>query len=268
MPVSLGAHSPKLDAVRALGDKAGRDAQGRFIVEGPTMLEEALASGVAIEAVYATEAAYAKLGALAGRIEAETFLVPERALAKLSALETSPGILAVVGKPEAGLDELLERGGPVLLLAGIADPGNAGTLLRSAEIFGVGAVVFGQPGVEPYNPKVVRASVGAIFRQAVARAGPEELAAAARRAHYTVVAATAPDAEGVPLDRFRFVRRTILAIGNERWGVPGWLEGWDAAVSIPQRGEGQSLNAATAGSIILYELMRQMDNSGLEPEKR
>ena len=264
MPISLGLHSPKLDAVAALRTAAARSEQGRFIIEGPTLLEEAIRAGAEIEAVYATAAGHDKFGSILVGLRVPVYLVPERALAKLSDLETPPGILAVTLQRRLTPEAVVDGGGPVLLLAGISDPGNAGTLVRSAEIFGIERVLFGEGGVDPYNSKVVRSSMGAIFRLRLAKIASERLAPLAQGAGYKVVAA---DAKGEPLERFTFERRSVVAVGNERRGVAAWLPGWDAAVSIPQQGEGQSLNAAIAGSIILYTLMQQMDKSPNSSEK-
>jgi TrmH family RNA methyltransferase len=246
MPTPLGAHSPRLDAVRELRTQRGRREQGRFAVEGATLLDEALASGKVPEAVFATESA---LAALPPTGDAPVFIVPDRALARLSELQTPPGIVAVFPLALTSLELLLQGGEPALLLAGISDPGNAGTLVRSAEIFGIERAIFGRDGVEPFNPKVVRATMGAIFRTAIALAEPGELLAVARRHGYEVVAATP---EGEPLPSFHFPERPLLAIGNERRGVADWLPEWDREVAIPQRGRGESLNAAVAGGTILY----------------
>jgi TrmH family RNA methyltransferase len=246
MPTPLGAHSPRLDAVRELRTKRGRRDQGRFAVEGTTLLGEAVASGRVPEAVFATESALAGLPSTG---DAPVFVVPDRAMARLSELQTPPGIVAVFPLTLTSLEALLQGGEPAVLLAGVADPGNAGTLLRSAEIFGIERAIFGRDGVEPFNPKVVRATMGAIFRTAIALAEPHELLAATRRHGYEVVAATS---EGEPLPEFHFPARPLLAIGNERRGVSGWLPDWDLEVAIPQRGRGESLNAAVAGGIILY----------------
>jgi TrmH family RNA methyltransferase len=251
-----------LDAVRALKTKAGRRERSRFAVEGPTMLEEALRSGAVPEAIYATEPARAAAAAtLAGLDPAvPVFLVQERAMAKLSDLETPPGLLAVLETRSRPLAALLDGPGPLLLLAGVADPGNAGTLLRSAEIFGFAGVLFGAEAVEPYNPKVVRASMGAIFRVPFGVAAAAEVESAARERGYELVAA---GDGGTPLPEFRFVRRSIIAIGNERRGVKNWLAAWDRTVTIPQRGAGESLNAAVAGSIVAYAASSQLER--LEP---
>src|SRR6202042_2830174 len=110
-------------------------------------------------------------------------------------------------------------------------------------------VLFGSGTVEPYNPKVVRASMGAIFRLRVAPVTADALASLAEENRYSVVAA---DRSGEPLREFTFAPRSIIAIGGERRGVAGWLRTWDSAVAIPQIGAAESLNAAVAGSIVLY----------------
>jgi RNA methyltransferase, TrmH family len=254
MPTKLGAHSPRLEAVRALLTTKGRHAQGRFTIEGPTMLREAFASGTRLEAVYATDAAFERDPVLHQLDDGRVFIVPERALQRLSALQTPPGIVGVAPTTTMSLGALLARDGAVLALAGVNDPGNAGTLLRSAEIFGVRDIVFARGAVEPYHPKVVRASMGAIFRLALAVADGSELSAAASLAGRPIVAA---DLAGEPVCGFDFPDRLVLVVGHERRGVAGWLPRWDRRVTIPHAGKGQSLNAAVAGSIILYERIRR-----------
>jgi TrmH family RNA methyltransferase len=260
----LGAHSPKLDAVRGLRTKAGRREAGRFTLEGPTLLEEAVRSGLELEAVYATERAYSALGALAERIGAPVFLIPDKAMSRLSELDSPPGIVAVAPLGDSELGTLLDGRGPLLLLAGVADPGNAGTLLRSAEIFGFAGVIFARDGVEPHNPKVVRAAMGALFRVPHALAAAEEVVTGAREREYMLIATSN---DGQPLPDFRFERRSIVAVGNERHGVAGWLPSWDRAVAIPQPGGGESLNAAVAGSIVAYAASQQLSTSAERSEK-
>ena len=258
MPITLGLHAPQLNAVRALRTKAGRSEQGRYAIEGSTLLTEALAAGLVPEAVYATEAGYATLGPATDAVAGRTFLLPERALGRLSDLDSPPGVIAVLPLALGTLEETFAGGSPVLLLAGVSDPGNAGTLLRSAEIFGIHAAVFGALGVDSHAPKVVRATMGAFFRMQLAQATPQELLQAARLCGYTVIAATRA---GTPLPDFTFPPRTVVAIGNERHGIENWLPAWDAGVAIPQTGPGESLNAAVAGSIIFYAFSQQLARS-------
>ena len=264
MSTTLGAHSPKLDAVRILRTRAGRAERGRFAIEGPTMLNEALGAGKRPESVFLTERGEAALdGAVRRGCADRTFVVPDKAMARISDLESPPGILAVLPIELEPLEHLLS-GAPVLALAGVADPGNAGTLLRAAEIFGIDRVVFTADGVEPHNPKVVRATMGALFRMRIAVAAGDAIVAAARRADYTIVAAAHA---GEALPGFAFPDRPLIAVGNERHGVAGSLPGWDRSLSIPQLGGGESLNAAVAGGIIFYAFSQRFGHtiSTLQP---
>jgi TrmH family RNA methyltransferase len=195
----------------------------------------------------ATRAAYAD----------RTFFVPERAMARLSELEAPPGVLAVLPIALEAPSALLD-GSPAIVLAGVADPGNAGTLLRSAEIFGITRAIFTRDGVEPHNPKVVRATMGALFRMRVASAEGTDLVPAAHAAGYAIVAAARG---GEPLPGFAFPEKALLAIGNERHGVGASLPAWDRTVSIPQPGGGESLNAAVAGGIIFYAFSQQSERT-------
>jgi TrmH family RNA methyltransferase len=234
-----------------------RRERGRFTFEGPTLLAEARRSGIAVEELYATEAALTSFGETIDAAEAAgtpVFIVADRTLARLSDVASPPGIVAVATIPPGDLHALLARPGPVLLLAGVGDPGNAGTLLRSAEAFGAAGVVFGEGGVDPYSPKVVRAAMGSLFRLAVATASATDLLDAATATGRTVVAAML---EGEALAGADVPADAVLAIGNERHGVAAFLPRWDRAVRIEQAHATESLNAAVAGSILLYALSRK-----------
>jgi RNA methyltransferase, TrmH family len=258
VPISLGAHSPKVAAVRALLTPRGRRERGLFAFEGPTLLAEALAAGVQPEEVYATQPAWDALGPIADQLAGTSYIVAERTLARLSDVETPTGIVAVARRRIETAGALLADPEPVLLLTGVADPGNAGSLLRSAEIFGIDRVLFGADGVEPHNPKVVRASMGAIFRLRIAVADQATFAAAVLASGHVVVAAAKG---GAPVAEFPFIERSVLAVGSERHGTARWLAAPDATVGIPHYGAGESLNAAAAGAIILYEFARRTGHS-------
>ena len=248
MATSLGLHAPSLDAVRALKTGPGRRERGRFAVDGVVMLREALEAGRRPETVYVTAAGLVALGTLAGDLDDRTVVVPDRAMDRMSDLDSPPGVLAVFAIAFAPLERALAAGEPALVLAGVSDPGNAGTLVRSADIFDIRTAIF-VGGADPYAPKVVRATMGAVFRCAYVETSAESLATAARDLGYRIVAGAR---DGTPLGDYRFVRRTLLAIGNERRGVAEVLPHVDATVTIPQSGRGESLNAAVAGGIIFY----------------
>lgn len=255
MPIELGVHNPRIERVRELRTPRGRREQSRFVIEGPTLMAEAIAGQAAIREIYAVAERIAGDRTVAG-LEATgipVFTLPARTFARLSELETPPGLLAVVDLPQTNAAAVLSRPGPVLLLAGINDPGNAGTLLRSAEAFGAAGALFGNGSVDPFAPKVVRAAMGALFRLPVATVEAAWLMSAAPAAGRLIVAA---DMDGEDIESADLPAGTILALGNERRGVRDWLPHWDRSVRIPQSGRADSLNAAVAGSILLYLLSR------------
>ncbi len=247
---ALGSHSPIAAAVRDLRTKKGRREQGNYAVEGPTLLAEALESGVQPRSVFGTAEALGQAAGLLARAGCPVYQVGEAALRKMSDLTTAPGLIAVLPLPRFDLERAL-GGAAALLLAGLNDPGNAGTLVRTAEIFGLGGVIFTPDAVEPFNPKVVRAAMGALFRMSVAVAPAAEAVRTARARGFRIVAS---GHGGTPLPGYIFAERSLVAIGNERRGVAPQLADPDDTVSIPQPGRGESLNAAVAGGILLYAL--------------
>jgi TrmH family RNA methyltransferase len=256
-PIALSPHNPRIERVRDLRATRARTERGRFVLEGPTLLAEALRSGIAVEELYGTDAALhagAELVDALERAGTPVYAVPERTLSRLSDVETPPGLVAVAAVPAGGLDAVLARPGPVVLLCAVGDPGNAGTLVRSAEAFGAAGVVFGRGGADPWAPKVVRAAMGSLFRLPVAVAGGDDIIDAARRAGRPIVAAVL---DGEPLGSARLPPNAVLAIGNERHGVAGFLARWDRSVRIEQASATDSLNAAVAGSILLYALSQK-----------
>ncbi len=252
MPVALGRHAPRLAAVRALKTVKGRREQGRFAIEGATLLDEALRAGLPIEALYVTPAAYA-----ASRFVREldergtpTFAIDERTAAALSDVETPSGILAVAPVRREEVLAVLGRAGLVLVLADLNDPGNAGTLVRSAEAFGAAGVVFGRAGVDPHHPKVVRAAMGSLFRMPVAVGDAGEMGRAASALDVRAVGLVSG---GSPLESGAWPARCALVVGHERHGLGDWAAACDRLVAIPMQGSVESLNAAVAGSIALYQ---------------
>jgi TrmH family RNA methyltransferase len=186
--------------------------------------------------------------------------VDRRPIDSLSETKTSQGIVAVAGFVHHGLSEfarLLPKSGPVavLVLPNLSDPGNAGTLIRSAEAFGASVVCFGPEAVEPYNDKVVRASMGSLFRVPIVRYETwVDFVKAARSVDLRIVAA---DAGGDDVRSVTLPQRTALVIGQERHGLAGiQRQDLDAIVALPQRAGVGSLNAGVAGSLVLYEFSR------------
>jgi len=263
MAVAAGFHSPHVRAARLLHTKKHRAEARCFLIEGPALIEAALGNDIIPSAVFCLSEARPESAAcveLAQQAGVPVYAVDERTLESLAQTRTPQGVVAQVGfidRDVAALHKLVPPQGAavVLVLDDLDDPGNAGTLVRSAEAFGVSAVCFGPASVEPYNDKLVRASMGALFRVPIVRyAAWSELAGALGKAELSVMgaSATGPDIRSVELPQ-----RSALVLGNERHGlraVPA--DAFAMVVGIPQRPAGESLNVAVAGSIVLYELAR------------
>lgn len=251
MATVTGAHADRIGRVRDLLAAKGRREQGAFTFEGPTLLEEALRSDAEIHEIYVTDRV---LGGnpIVGKLDRTgfpVFLVDDRTMAKISDLETPTGIVAVAPLRYTPLEQLL--GGPLtLVLADLNDPGNVGTLLRSAEAFGASGVALGALGVDPYHPKVVRGAMGAIFRLGLAVTEPAGCQAAALAAGADLVGL---DAAGESLRAHTWGPRTALVVGHERRGLGPWGAICKRRIAIPMAEPTESLNAAVAGSIALYE---------------
>lgn len=247
-----GAHNQRVADARELRTPKGRKAQQRFAFEGPTLLEEATRSGAQILELFVTRAVYDSNPLVR---EAETggssvFIVDDRTAQRLSDVDSPTGLVAVAPLAYAPLDRALAVR-RCLILAELNDPGNAGTLMRSAEAFGAQAVIFGAGGVEPYHPKVIRAAMGAAFRLALAVATPQEASEAAAATGAELVGL---DAQGEDIRSLRPADRLAIVVGHERRGLGPWAAFCTRRVAIPMPGQAESLNAAVAGSIALYAL--------------
>lgn len=220
---------------------------------------EALASGAPMREIFVEENS-PKLGELSAAARAAgvpVMEVTEPVLRSLADTTTPQGVVAVVEIVASDLSGLAGRASLLLVLAGVRDPGNAGTLLRSALAAGADGVVFAAEAVDPLHPKTVRASAGALFRVEVARAKDlGEVVAELRRSGLVVIGADASAPER--FDNTDFTRRVALVLGNEAWGLGPEAGGLlDEVVGIPMPGPAESLNVGIAGSILLFECVRQ-----------
>jgi RNA methyltransferase, TrmH family len=259
MATRLGKRAERLTGVRALRTVKGRSERQRFAFEGSTLLAQAVAAGFPIAEIYATQAAYdstAMLRELEGP-ETPVFIVDEAAVAGISDLETPSGIVAVAPIRLHRPDALFKRGSPLLVLADLNDPANAGTLLRSADAFGSPGVLFGRLGVDPYHPKVVRGSMGAAFRIALSVADPPAAAVAAADAGVRLLGLAAG---GAPISGEGWQAPLAIVVGHERRGLGRWESLCEHVLAIPMSGAAESLSAAAAGSIALYEATRELQS--------
>ena len=238
----------RLQQLRNLQHQRGRVEQGHYLIEGHRLVEEALGAGVVSE-LFATEAATAVAAALiASAATTVTPITPVQA-EQLSGTPSPQGIFALVPLPST--DPPKNAKGPVLILDGVSDPGNVGTLLRSASWFGVRAVWSTPETASFYNPKVVRAGMGAHFRLETLWQGDTEAVARAAQGLALFAATTSANASAAaPLADSE---NWALVVGSEAKGVsPVFVEQCEREVTIRRQGKGESLNAAVAGSIILY----------------
>lgn len=243
--------TPRVVAARKLQRRAERAATGRFLVEGVQVVREAV-SGAVLHELFVTPAAAARHPDLVAAAPLVS-MITDRAAAALSETVTPQGIVAVCDTVDVGLQAAL-AGTPrlVAVLAGVSDPGNAGTVIRVADAAGADAVLLAEHAVDPHNGKCVRATAGSLFHLPIAihRSVPEVIAAV-RRAGLTVLAATPCgrlDLDQAPLDI-----PTAWLFGSEAHGLDAAsLAAADHTVRVPIYGRAESLNLAAAATVCLY----------------
>jgi TrmH family RNA methyltransferase len=245
--------------LRALQQRKHREREGRFLAEGVRVVEDLLTSPLA---VHWTATASSLEDSARGRAlvdELDRRELPRRQLSdaefqRIAVTEHSQGIIAVASIPTWELSALLNGPAPhvVLVLDAVQDPGNFGTLVRSAEALGAAGVIALPGTVDPWNPKSVRAAVGSTFRIPVVGSPWEAAAAWLRQEGFRVLGA---DAAGGPLPADP--GRAALVVGNEGAGLSDAVRAAvDELVGIPLRGRAESLNVSAAAAILLYELTR------------
>lgn len=252
--------SGRVKRAAALVRKKDRRAQGRFLVEGPQAVREALVHAPQlVEVVYATDEAQPwqlELDRLADREGVELVRATADVVAAMTETVTPQGVVAVVADCRVPVAEACAGGRLVAILHEVRDPGNAGAVLRAADAAGADAVVFAGDSVDPLHPKVVRSTTGSLFHLPVASAPAlEDAVLAAREAGLAVVAA---DVGGVELAASReeqgLAEATAWVFGNEARGLSAKaLAHVDRSVRLPIFGRAESLNLATAASVLLYE---------------
>ena len=236
----------EIKQVASLRQQKFRKELGLFVVEGRKMTEELLRSNFQVEALYATETCHDLFP------QAET--VSEVQMAQMSGQDTPPGILAVVNIPETR--QLSPSPRFILALDGIANPGNMGTLIRTAEWFGIHDIVCSPDCVEVWNPKVIQATMGSIFRINVLEAGLSQFLSQQQHSGKAIYGALL---EGENLFEMKEIKNGVIIIGSESHGIRNEiLPCITHPITIPRVGMSQteSLNASVAGAIIMAQLTR------------
>jgi len=264
--------NPRVKAALALRKRRERDRTGRFVIEGRRELARALAAGVELDEVLVcpdllggepgagaggrTDGGVLAAARAAGAVVTD---VAESVFGRLSYREGPDGVLGIARAFDTGLVRIELGADPlVLVVAEVEKPGNLGTMLRSASAAGAAAVVVADPVTDVFNPNVVRSSQGALFGVPVAVGDSAEVLAWLRRHRLPVYAAGPGGMQ--PYWRLPLSGPSALVVGSEHRGLPAdWLDAADEQVVIPMPGSGgvDSLNAAAAAAVLLFEAVRQ-----------
>jgi RNA methyltransferase, TrmH family len=257
---SLAAHSPRRvesrqnARIKELRAALGRgNKTGLIALEGLHLVQEAVQSGLKLHTVFVRSGDEALLDGL--RLEGPEILsVARDVFDGVSQTEHPQGIAALAEPPQFSIDRFFQGTPLIVVAAGLQDPGNLGALIRSAEAFGATGMMLLPGTVSPWNAKALRASSGSAFRLPVQTFTHEEAFVILEERGVKVFAAVARDGEAKP----DFSGPSALLVGNEGAGLPeAWANRADVRVTIPLHGSVESLNAMVAGSVLLYEAMRQ-----------
>jgi TrmH family RNA methyltransferase len=255
-----GRHNALVKQVRRAFSRGQLTAAGDCAIEGVRVIEEAIRSGLRFHSVFFSASGEKLAERLLPQIgpHVETLILPDTLFAGMVASETPQGVAALVRYPQKSVADVLKRAesGPVVVVAGLQDPGNLGTIVRSAEAFGAAGVVLGNGTVSPFNPKVVRGTAGSIFRLPMAQGKTPEIVSQLRAGGVRLVATSSH--KGVPLPEADWSLPLAVLVGGEGAGVSKDLLGKaDEVVAIPHNPLVESLNAGVAASIVLYEIARK-----------
>ncbi len=257
--------NPKIKFWYQLRSKKGRDNNSLFIIEGIKLIEEAVKSGQIFEDIIIEENKnfpYHMLDLINESNESiTTTFVAEHVMKKLSDTEKPQGVLAIIKKNKPSVQSLFLQGkNCVLLVDQIQDPGNLGTIIRSADATGVDAIFLGKGTVELFNAKVVRSAMGSMFHLPIIEGDLDELIPMLQGSDYLIVG-TSPYAEESFYD-IDLKKKVAVLIGNEAKGLhKNRIEQVDKMVNIPIIGDAESLNVAMATTVVLYERIRQLNKA-------
>ena len=242
--------NPKVTAWKSLKERKGRKELGCFLVEGRKMVEEAIASAFRVEAVLADDD---RLGEFTLPAGIPVYAMPAHVLAAVCDTKTPQGIAAVVRMAEVELHGLR-----LVAMDGVQDPGNVGTIIRTADAAGFDGVILSAQCADVFSPKVLRATMGSIFRMGIRVA--DDLPGLLSRMVQEGTSVVSSQLDGEPFyRRSPLNERFVLVIGSEGNGVTDEVKAIAThRVRLPMRGGAESLNAAVAAGIMMYELTREM----------
>ncbi len=255
-----GRHNSLVKDLRQAFSRGELSTEGECGIEGFRIIEEAVRSGVRMRAVFFSESAEPRAHRLLPQIgsHVEALLLPDKLFATAVPSQTPQGVAALVQLKASTAEDVIDGSapGPLLVIAGVQDPGNLGTILRSAEAFGAKGILLGEGTVSAYNSKVVRGSAGSVFRVPVAKTTLEAAVPLLRARSFRLLATSSH--KGTALPQAGLSGNVAIFIGNEGAGIDKkLLTQMDELILIPHSPKVESLNAGVAASIILYEAARQ-----------
>lgn len=257
-PLITSLQNPKIKEVVKLRDRRPREESGLFIIEGYRELKRALDAGRQVQTLYFCPDLFLGSNERSLIAQCKTAIECTREVfAKISYRDRPDGLLAVAPQLHLKLTDLKLKANPFIVVAeSIEKPGNLGTILRSCDAAGVDAVIVCDPTTDIHNPNVVRSSVGTLFTLPVLEAGADETFAFLKRNNIAIVAAT-PHAK-LEFTQADFKVPLAIVVGTEQYGLTeNWMKNADIAVRIPMFGVADSLNVASATTLMLYEVIRQ-----------
>jgi TrmH family RNA methyltransferase len=263
------AANPLLRDVRRAVSSGARTSDGLCVAEGFHLLEEALRSGREVPTVLTSDTASQTVDRhVRGLSGTRTVILPDALFKSISSTETSQGVMALVRPAECSMDHIFRGESLVMVLDGLQDPGNAGAIVRAAEAFGASGVLFIKGTASPYHPKTLRASAGSLFRVPFAVGlEPALVRATLLQQRVAIYAAMPFNGAQRMAGATDFVRRCAIIAGSEGRGVSKELHGIAEDIAIPTVGV-ESLNAAVAASVLLYEARRQRQEAGQHLAKK
>lgn len=258
LPVA-GRHNQRLKELRQAFRRAELTPHGECAIEGVKLIEEAFRSGLTLETVFFSEVARPLAEKLLPQIAARTgtLVLPNALFNSIVPSDAPQGVAALIKIPSFSVASLLDRSpsGPLVVAAGLQDPGNLGTIFRSAEAFGAAGIFLTEGTVSLFNSKVQRGSAGSVFRMPSLRISSAELIPELKARGVRLLATSSH--QGTPLPEIAWTRPLAIFIGNEGAGLSRELaRQMDETLVIPQSAQVESLNAAVAASIVLYEAAR------------
>jgi len=246
--------NPVVQEARALANAKDRARQNAFLLDGEHMVGEGLTMRPeAVRTVFVDEKRIDRYAQLLNRAQGDVCAVPEHVLAAISQVKTPQGVAAVCALPQAR--RLEEMGNRLVLLENVQDPGNVGTVLRTLDAAGLDGCILTRGCADPFGPKTLRATMGSIFR--VPMCTVENAAEAAQLLAAKGYAVIAAALDGEPFyERSALPEKWCVLIGNEGQGLtPETQQASTHRYRLPMRGGAESLNAAVAAAIFMYELM-------------